>query len=75
MRRWRGGDQMHGTHVPAEKSSANLAELIARIGQPTPHAAQVYLPARVERDSLITDALGKATAPCGVPATTPVSRR
>jgi len=53
-------DLRHCAQVLAAESGATLAELMARMGHSTPNAAQVYMHARAERDSVLADALGRA---------------
>jgi len=58
-------DLRHCAQVLAAESGATLAELMARMGHSTPHAAQVYMHARAERDRALADALGAAISADG----------
>lgn len=53
-------DLRHCAQVLAAESGATLAELMARMGHSTANAAQVYMHARAERDTLLARALGEA---------------
>ena len=58
-------DLRHCAQVLAAESAATLAELMARMGHSTPHAAQVCMHARAERDRALADALGAAISADG----------
>ncbi len=55
-------DLRHTAQVYAAEAGATLPELMARLGHATPAAALVYLHARTDRDTQLTQALSRAMA-------------
>ncbi len=58
-------DLRHVAQVFAAEAGATLPELMARLGHATPAAAMVYLHARTDRDTQLTQALAAAMTIAG----------